>query len=129
MKSAGLFVLVLFTGVTALGSEDGTPPAQTALRAIAPRDFFVYGCAREFAKKHSLPLYDSSVAYVVEYGGITYAEMDRIYAAAKAFALTLPTPNLRDPEHGGVPVMLQCLDESRIARVDALIQRKSKAKD
>ena len=129
MKSAGLLVLVLFAGLTASGSEAGTPPAQTALRAIEPRDFFVYGCAREFARKHSLPLYDSSTAYVVEYGGLTSAEMNRIYAAAKAFALTLPTPNLRDPEHGGVPVMLQCLEESRSARVDALLPRKSKAKD
>src|ERR1043165_6394085 len=120
MKPAGLLVLVLFAGSTALGAE---------ARAVEPRDFFVYGCTREYARAHALPLYDSSTGYAVEFGRLSPEEMTRLYDAAKAFALTLRAPDLADEEHGGVPVLAQCLEESRSARVDALLRRKRKAKD
>lgn len=126
MKSAGLLVLVLLAGLTA---SAGTPRTQTLRRAVEPRDFFVYGCVREFARTHALPLYDSSTGYVVEYGRLAPEEMSRIYDAAKAFALTLRAPNPADEDHGGVPVLAQCLEEARSARVDALLRRKRKAKD
>ena len=126
MKSTGLLVLVLLTGLTASGSEAGT---QTVRRAVEPRDFFVYGCVREFATAHALPLYDSSTGYVVEFGRMGPEEMSRLYDAAKAFALTLRAPDPTDEDHGGVPVLALCLEEARSARVDALLRRKRKAKD
>ena len=55
MKSAGLLVLFV-AAMTAAGA----PPAR---RAVEPRDFFVYGCVREFARAHAFPLYDSSTGY------------------------------------------------------------------
>jgi hypothetical protein len=121
MKSAGLLVLVLLIGWTA--------HAQTVRRAVEPRDFFVYSCVREFATAHSLPRYDSSTGYVVEFGRMEPQEMSRIYDAAKAFALTLRAPDPADEDHGGVPVLALCLEEARSARVDALLRRKRKAKD
>ena len=129
MKSAGLLVLVLLAGSAASGSEAGTPRTQAVRRAVEPRDFFVYGCVREFARKHALPLYDSSTGYVVEYGRLAPEEMSRIYDAAKAFALTLRTPDPADEDHGGVPVLALCMEEARSARVDALLRRNRKAKD
>ena len=118
MKSAGLFVLFV-AAMTASGAER---------RAVEPRDFFVYGCVREFARAHALPLYDSSTGYTVEYGRIDPEKMSRLYDAAKAFALTLPAPDLTDEEHGGVPVLARCLEESRSARVDALLRVKRKGR-
>ncbi len=122
MKSAGLVVLTLLAGVTASGSE-------TVRRAVEPRDFFVYGCVREFASAHALPLYDSSTGYVVELGRLAPEEMSRLYDAAKAFARTLRAPDPAHEDHGGVPVLALCLEEARSARVDALLRRKRKAKD
>lgn len=121
MKLAGLFVLTLLAGVTASGAE-------TVRRAVEPRDFFVYSCVREFAKTHALPLYDSSTGYVVEFGRLDPEEMSRIYDAAKAFALTLRAPDPADEDHGGVPVLAQCLEEARSPRVDALLRKKKKAR-
>jgi hypothetical protein len=128
MKSAGLLVLFL-AGLAASGGEAGTPPARAVRRAVEPRDFFVYGCVREFARAHALPLYDSSTGYAVEYGRMAPEEMSRIYDAAKTFAMTLRAPDPADEDHGGVPVLAQCLEESRSARVDALLRRKRKAKE
>jgi hypothetical protein len=122
MKCPWLLIL-LVAGSTA---EAGTPPVR---RAVEPRDFFVYSCVREFAKMHALPLYDSSTGYAVEYGRMAPEEMSRLYDAAKAFALTLRAPDPADEDHGGVPVMAQCLEEARSARVDALIHTKRKTKD
>src|SRR3954471_2675099 len=125
MRSAGLLVLFV-AALTAPGSEAGPPPVR---RAVEPRDFFVYGCVREFARAHAFPLYDSSTGYAVEYGRMAPEEMSRLYDAAKAFALTLRAPDLADEDHGGMPVLAQCLEESRSARVDALLRAKRKAKD
>jgi hypothetical protein len=125
MKSAGL--LVLF--VAALTASAGPPPARVVRRAVEPRDFFVYGCVREFARAHAFPDYDSSTGYAVEYGRMGPEEMSRLYDAAKAFALTLRAPDPADEEHGGVPVLALCLEESRSARVDALLRTKRKAKE
>lgn len=127
MKSAELLVLILLVGLTASGSE--APPARTVRRAVEPRDFFVYGCVREFAKAHALPLYDSSTGYAVEFGRMGPDEMSRLYDAAKAFALTLPAPDPADEEHGGVPVLARCLEAARSARVDALLRKKRKASE
>ncbi len=123
MKSAGLLVLILLAGWAA-----GAPREQTVRRAVEPRDFFVYGCVREFARTHALPLYDSSTGYVVEFGRLAPEEMSRLYDAAKAFALTLRAPDPADEDHGGVPVLALCLEEARSARVDALLHKKRKAK-
>jgi len=125
MKSAGLLVLFV-AALTASVSEAGPAPAR---RAVEPRDFFVYGCVREFARAHDFPEYDSSTGYAVEFGRMGPEEMSRLYDAAKAFALTLRAPDPADEEHGGVPVLAQCLEESRSARVDALLRRKRKATD
>ena len=101
MKCA--LVLVLFAAVlTAPASEAAPPP-----RAVEPRDFFLYGCVREYARAHALPEYDSSTGYAVEYGRMGPDEMTRLYDAAKAFALTLRAPDLKDQDHGGVPVLAQ----------------------
>jgi hypothetical protein len=97
--------------------------AENVRRAVEPRDFFLYGCVREYAKAQTLPLYDSSTGYVVEYGGMSPEEMSRIYDAAKAFASTLRTPDLSDEDHGGVAVMAQCLEEARSSRIDALLRK------
>lgn len=127
MKCAALLLLV--ATLNAFGSEARTPPAEEVRRAVEPRDFFLYGCVREFAKAHSLPEYDTSIGYGVEYGRLTAEEMSRLYDAAKAFALTLPAPDPSDEEHGGVPVVAACLEEARSPRVDVLIQRERKAKE
>ena len=125
MKSVALLVL-FFAAWTASGAEARTPPAH---RAVEPRDFFVYGCVREFARAHDFPQYDSSTGYAVEYGRLAPEQMTLLYDAAKAFALTLPKPDLTDEEHGGVPVLALCLEESRSARVDALLRVKRKPKE
>jgi len=119
------WLLVLFAALLTAPASEAAPPR----RAVEPRDFFVYGCVTEYARAHALPLYDSSISYAVEYGRMGSEEMARLYDAAKAFALTLRAPDLKDEDHGGVAVLALCLEESRSARVDALIQRKRKAKE
>ena len=120
-----MWLLVLITAVLTAPASEAAPPSRT----VEPRDFFLYGCVREYARAHAMPLYDSSTGYAVEYGRMGPDEMTRLYDAAKAFALTLRAPDLKDTDHGGVPVLAQCLEESRSARVEALIQRKRKAKE
>jgi len=127
MKPTALLLLLL-TALTASGSE-AKPSTPAGRRAVEPRDFFLYGCVREFAKAHSLPAYDSSTGYAVEFGRIEPEAMTRLYDAAKAFALKLRAPDPSDEEHGGVPVIALCLEESRSTRVGALIHTKRKAKD
>jgi hypothetical protein len=129
MKSARLFVLVLLTGLAASGSEGGILRTKDVRRAVEGRDFFVYSCVREFSKTHAFPLYDSSTDYVVQHGRLSPEEMSRIYDAAQAFARTLRTPDPTDEDHGGVPVLAQCLEEARSARVDALLRKKRNARN
>lgn len=129
MKFARLLVLVLLTGLAASASEGGTSRAKSVRRAVEPRDFFVYSCVREFSKTHALPLYDSSTGYVVEHGRLSPDEMSRLYDAARTFALTLRAPDPADEDHGGVPVLAQCLEESRSENVDALLRGKQKGKN
>ena len=80
---------------------------------VSMRDFFLYGCVREYTKAHSFPEFDSSVAYGVEYSQASEEVLSRVYAAAKAFAATLRAPDLTDEEHGGVAVLALCLEKSR----------------
>ena len=105
------------------------PPAEPGHRAVEPRDFFLYGCVREYAKAHAFPLYDSSTGYAVEFGRMSPEEMSRIYDAAKLFASTLRAPDLSDEDHGGVAVMAQCLEESRSPRIDALLRKPRSRKE
>lgn len=80
---------------------------------MSMRDFFLYGCVREYTKAHSFPEFDSSVAYGVEYSRVSAEVLDRVYAAAKAYAQTLRASDLSDAEHGDVAVVALCLEKSR----------------
>ena len=93
------------TGRSAVSAEEPSP--------VSMRDFFVYGCVREYTKAHSFPEFDSSVAYAVEYSRASDEVLSRVYAAAKAFATTIRAPDLSDTEHGGVAVVALCLEKSR----------------
>lgn len=77
------------------------------------RDLFHYACVREYTRAHSLPQFDSSVAYGVEYSQVSEDILNRVYAAAKVFAATLLSPDIKDTEHGGVAVLALCLEKSR----------------
>jgi hypothetical protein len=101
------------TGRSAVPAEGRDP--------VSMRDFFLYGCVREYTKAHSFPDFDSSVAYGVEYSRASDEVLSRVYAAAKAFAATLRAPDLSDPEHGGVAVVALCLEQSRDSTLASVV--------
>lgn len=119
MKARYLALSALSLGLMSLGAIGSDTEASRSEPSAA--DFFLYSCAREYSKAHAFPLFDSSVSYAVEYSTIPPETLTRLYDAAKEFASRLRTPDLADPEHGGVAVLAQCLDESRSVRVRALI--------
>lgn len=117
-------IVPVILAVSALAGCSST--GRNAVPAEAPdpvsmRDFFLYGCVREYTKAHALPEFDSSVAYGVEYSRASDEELSRVYAAAKAFAATLRAPDLSDEEHGGVAVVALCLEKSRDPTITSVV--------
>jgi hypothetical protein len=126
MRHAAWLLLLLFAWSASAADPQPSARRRSEPRAVGPRDFFLYGCVREYAKAHSLPVFDDSTGYAVEYSTMGPEEMSRLYDAAKQFARTLRAPDLADEEHGGVAVLALCLEESRSPRVGALIGRTRK---
>ena len=84
---------------------------------VTMNEFFLYSCVQAYQKANSLPLFDSSQSYAVEYSTVPPEVLGRVYEAASAFARSLPAPNLADQEHGGVAVLAQCLKQSQSPRI------------
>lgn len=121
-RRPALFALML----AACSPTDHAPAPDSERPAVSMRDFFFYSCAREYSKTHAFPLFDSSAAYAVEYSDASAETLSRVHAAARAFALTMRAPDLSDAEHGGVAVLALCLQESRSARLDAVLGQQTK---
>lgn len=120
-RSAVVPAIIAAVALAGCSSTAPNPVLAQGTDSVSMRDFFLYGCVREYTKAHSFPEFDSSVAYGVEYSQVSDDVLSRVYAAAKAFASTLRAPDLTDAEHGGVAVLALCLEKSRDLALTSIV--------
>ncbi len=108
------------TAVLASCAASG-PPKDPDRPTVTARDFFVYSCLTAYMKANSVPLFDGSLAYAVEYADAEPEVLEQLYQAAKKVAASMPPPNYADTEHGSPAVLVRCQRESRSSTVEAIL--------
>ena len=89
--------------------------------AVTAEDFFEYSCVHHYMKANSVPMFDGSLGYAVEYLDAGPELLDALSDAAKIAAAKLPPPNYADPEHGSPAVLAACRRQSRSEQVRKII--------
>ena len=102
------------------------PPCAAAERSaplpsVTAEEFFEYSCVHHYMKAHSVPMFDGSLGYAVEYLDADPELLDALSDAAKDTAAKLPPPNYADPEHGAPVVLVSCRQQSRSKHVRGII--------
>jgi hypothetical protein len=95
-----------------------SPPA----RSVTAEEFFEYSCVHHYMKANSVPMFDGSLGYAVEYLDAGPELLDALSDAAKIAAAKLPPPNYADPEHGSPAVIASCRRDSRSEQVRKIIE-------
>jgi hypothetical protein len=88
---------------------------------VTAEEFFEYSCVHHYMKANSVPMFDGSLGYAVEYLDADPELLDALSDAAKAAAAKLPPPNYADPEHGSPAVLVSCRRESHSESVRRII--------
>lgn len=120
--SRGLHPLLLAVCLASCATAGEAPPADPRVGSVTAQDFFFYSCVREYMQYQSIRVFDGSVAYAVEYIQAPHEVLDRIYEAARDFALGIRAPDYTDEEHGLPAVLVLCRQESESGRVAALVE-------
>lgn len=104
--------------VSALPCAAAEPPPPS----VTAEEFFEYSCVRHYMTANSVPMFDGSLGYAVEYLDAGPEMLDALSDAAKAAASKLPPPNYADPEHGSPAVLASCRRQSHSEQVRKIIE-------
>lgn len=103
-------------------SIGGGPPVEPRLGSVTPQDFFFYSCVREYMRAQSIPVFDGSTAYAVEYIESPHEVLTRLHKAAEDYARTIPAPDYTDAEHGLPAVLVRCREQAQTDQVAQLVR-------
>jgi len=90
--------------------------------SVTAEEFFEYSCVHHYMMANSVPMFDGSLGYAVEYLDAGPELLDALSDAAKIAAAKLPSPNYTDPEHGSPAVIASCRRESRSEQIRKIIE-------